>query len=248
MYSLLSTLSLWWSWAIWEKFKNFHMFCALEQYKNNGKKSLLIQDLATQNLWETHMLGHSLPPGTVKSAVRQDQPQTSWLLEGISHFRDGLRMTELHVSQFWLSPHLQHRYNCFPMYRWGDPPKPATGLTRGEGHGFPLWPQLGSWYHFCSILALDLQFPFMFQPCSHFLSLLNALGFSDLTSGDSPLPISPPPTKWKRMPCILFTPYPLPWQDSAHSALGLPLYLRGALAKAPVPSQPGSWQIQYQSL
>lgn len=33
------------------------MFCAVEQYKNNDKKSLLIQELAIQNLWETHMLG-----------------------------------------------------------------------------------------------------------------------------------------------------------------------------------------------
>lgn len=48
------------------------MFCALEQYKNNGKESLLIQELAIQNLWETHMLGHSLPSGTVKLAAHQD--------------------------------------------------------------------------------------------------------------------------------------------------------------------------------
>lgn len=164
MYSVLSTPSLWWSRVIWEKFKNFHMFCAVEQYKNNGKKSLRIQDLAIQNLWETHMLGHSLSSGTIESTAHQDQPQTSWLFEGISHFRDGLRMMELHVSQFWLSPHLQHWYNCFPMYGWGDPPKPATGLMRGEGHGFPLWPHVGSWYHFCSIWLWICNFSSRFNP------------------------------------------------------------------------------------
>lgn len=144
MYSLLSNLSLWWSWVIWEKFKNFHMFCALEQYKNNGKKSLLIQELAIQNLWETHMLGHSLPSGTVKSAAHQDQPQTSWLLEGISHFRDGLRMTELHVS------HLQHWYN-FSFVQVRRP----TQASRRPDEGWRTW--------FPSVTPAWLLIPFLFH-------------------------------------------------------------------------------------
>lgn len=243
MYSVLSTPSLWWSRVIWEKFKNFHKFCAVEQYKNNGKKSLRIQDLAIQNLWETHMLGHSLSSGTIESTAHQDQPQTSWLFEGISHFRDGLRMMELHVSQFWLSPHLQHWYNCFPMYGWGDPPKPATGLMKDtvslcDPTLAPDTISVPSGSGSAISLHVSTLFPFLeFAECL-WLLWSDLWGQPYLRAGCGPashqisLPISPPPTKWKRMTCIFSPLTPGLVQDSAHSALGLPLYLRGCLGQS----------------
>ena len=84
------------------------MFYAIEQYKNNAKKKrkkekkLVNTGLGHSEvggtLWESHMLGHSLPSGTIKRRTHQDQPQTSWLFEGIRHFHNGWRMMEIYVD------------------------------------------------------------------------------------------------------------------------------------------------------